>query len=199
MSSVKEGKKECLVKFGGNWTGFAMSKAKGSGIKVLIPSDDLTELKKKRFNADRLARSFMIRVLPNDTSIDTHNNIGKEIWDEIEKHMMGTSVGTQVKVTRCIKRYECLKAKESELLEATYERFCNLLYELKKEILEEKKTDDKVSVDSLAIMSEKKGKYVSKSSRRKKSESSNDSDEDCVSNAEMDELKHAMAMITKTL
>ena len=65
-------------------------------------------------------------------SIDSHNTTRKEMSDQIEKQMMDTSIGTQVKVTSCINRYESFKAKEGDLLEATYERFSNLLNELKK-------------------------------------------------------------------
>ncbi|KAJ9552476.1 hypothetical protein OSB04_016521 [Centaurea solstitialis] len=62
--------------------------------------------------------------LPNDIyfTINSHNSTGKETWDQIEKHMLGTSVGTQMK----------FKAREDEKLDDTYERFCNLLNELQK-------------------------------------------------------------------
>ena len=63
---------------------------------VVKAFDSMTEPEKKRFKADKLARSFMPKGLPNDiyNSIDSHNITGKAMWDQIEKQMMGTSVGT---------------------------------------------------------------------------------------------------------
>ena len=93
-----------------------------------------------------MARSFMLQGLPNDiyNNTDSHNSTGKEMWDRIKKQMFGTSVGTQVKITSCIKRYENFKAKEGELLEATYERFYNLLNELKKNGITKTKIENNV-------------------------------------------------------
>ena len=66
----------------------------------------------------------MLQGLPNDihSSIDSHNNTGKSMWDQIEKQMMGTSVGTQVvsNVTRVSKQkkvsYSKLPVKVSTIL-----------------------------------------------------------------------------------
>ena len=57
--------------------------------------NSLTEHEKKRFKADKLAIFFMLQWVPNDiyNIIDSHNSTGKELWDQIEKQMMGTSVG----------------------------------------------------------------------------------------------------------
>ncbi|KAJ9555991.1 hypothetical protein OSB04_010605 [Centaurea solstitialis] len=58
--------------------------------------------------------------------------------------MLGTSVGTQMKVTNIIKRYEQFKARDDEKLDDTYERFCNLLNELRKNGITKTKIENNV-------------------------------------------------------
>ncbi|KAJ9559988.1 hypothetical protein OSB04_005148 [Centaurea solstitialis] len=113
---------------------------------VLKKFEDMTVEEKNRHKADKLAKSFMLLGLPNDIyfTIDSHNSTGKEMWDQIEKQMLGTSVGTQMKVTNIIKRYEQFKAREEEKLDETYERFCNLLNELRKNGITKTKIENNV-------------------------------------------------------
>ncbi|KAJ9562678.1 hypothetical protein OSB04_007838 [Centaurea solstitialis] len=113
---------------------------------VLKKFEDMTVEEKNRHKADKLAKSFMLLGLPNDIyfTIDSHNSTGKEMWDQIEKQMLGTSVGTQMKVTNIIKRYEQFKAREDEKLDDTYERFCNLLNELRKNGITKTKIENNV-------------------------------------------------------
>ncbi|KAJ9561625.1 hypothetical protein OSB04_006785 [Centaurea solstitialis] len=113
---------------------------------VIKKFEDMTNPEKNRHKADKLAKSFMLLGLPNDIyfTIDSHNSTGKEIWDQIEKQMLSTSVGTQMKVTNFIKRYEQFKAREDEKLDDTYERFCNLLNELRKNGITKTKIENNV-------------------------------------------------------
>ncbi|KAJ9561790.1 hypothetical protein OSB04_006950 [Centaurea solstitialis] len=113
---------------------------------VIKKFEDMTVKEKNRHKADKLAKSFMLLGLPNDIyfTIDSHNSTGKEMWDQIEKQMLGTSVGTQMKVTNIIKRYEQFKAREDEKLDDTYERFCNLLNELRKNGITKTKIENNV-------------------------------------------------------
>ncbi|KAJ9542930.1 hypothetical protein OSB04_029436 [Centaurea solstitialis] len=108
--------------------------------------EDMTAEEKNRHKADKLAKSFMLLGLPNDIyfTIDSHNSTGKEMWDQIEKQMLGTSVGTQMKITNIIKRYEQFKARDDEKLDDTYERFCNLLNELRKNGITKTKIENNV-------------------------------------------------------
>ncbi|KAJ9545374.1 hypothetical protein OSB04_025081 [Centaurea solstitialis] len=94
---------------------------------VIKKFEDMTVQEKNRHKADKLAKSFMLLGLPNDIyfTIDSHNSTGKEMWDQIESRCL-------MKVTNIIKRYEQFKAREDEKLDDTYERFCNLLNELRK-------------------------------------------------------------------
>ncbi|KAJ9537842.1 hypothetical protein OSB04_030575 [Centaurea solstitialis] len=113
---------------------------------VIKKFEDMTVEEKNRHKADKLAKSFMLLGLPNDIyfTIDSHNSTGKEMWDQIEKQMLGTSVSTQMKVTNIIKRYEQSKAREDEKLDDTYERFCNLLNELRKNGITKTKIENNV-------------------------------------------------------
>ncbi|KAJ9555727.1 hypothetical protein OSB04_010341 [Centaurea solstitialis] len=113
---------------------------------VIKKFEDMTVEEKNRHKADKLAKSFMLLGLPNDIyfTIDSHNSTRKEMWDQIEKQMLGTSVGTQMKVTNIIKRYEQFKAREDEKLDDTYERFCNLLNELRKNGITKTKIENNV-------------------------------------------------------
>ncbi|KAJ9551210.1 hypothetical protein OSB04_015255 [Centaurea solstitialis] len=113
---------------------------------VIKKFEDMTAEEKNRHKADKLAKSFMLLGLPNDIyfTIDSHNSTGKEMWDQIEKQMLGTSVGTQMKVTNIIKRYEQFKARDDEKLDETYERFCNLLNELRKNGITKTKIENNV-------------------------------------------------------
>ncbi|KAJ9567368.1 hypothetical protein OSB04_003334 [Centaurea solstitialis] len=99
---------------------------------VIKKFEDMTVEEKNRHKADKLAKSFI------------HNSTGKEMWDQIEKQMLGTSVGTQMKVTNIIKRYEQFKARDDEKLDDTYERFCNLLNELRKNGITKTKIENNV-------------------------------------------------------
>ncbi|KAJ9547007.1 hypothetical protein OSB04_019550 [Centaurea solstitialis] len=113
---------------------------------VIKKFEDMTDPEKNRHKADKLAKSFMLLGLPNDIyfTIDSHNSTGKEMWNQIEKQMLGTSVGTQMKVTNIIKRYKQFKVREDEKLEDTYERLCNLLNELRKNGITKTKIENNV-------------------------------------------------------
>ncbi|KAJ9537923.1 hypothetical protein OSB04_030656 [Centaurea solstitialis] len=113
---------------------------------VIKKFEDMTVEEKNRHKADKLAKSFMLLGLPNDIyfTIDSHNSTGKEMWDQFEKQMLGTSVGTQMKVTNIIKRYEQFKARDDEKLDDTYEMFCNLLNELRKNGITKTKIENNV-------------------------------------------------------
>lgn len=94
----------------------------------------LHKREKKRYDADRDARSLLIMGLTNDiyNKIDSYNEDAKSMWDQLERMMQGSKIGNQMKMAICINRYEEFKAKEDETLEQTYEKFQALLNELSK-------------------------------------------------------------------
>ncbi|KAI3770757.1 hypothetical protein L6452_01900 [Arctium lappa] len=104
-----------------------------AGVKVKEKEKYFVE-EKRRANGDKLAKSYLLQSLPNDiyTTIDSYKETANRMWIQIEKMMMGTKLGNQLKVTICINNYEDFKAREGESLEETYDRFCLLLNELSK-------------------------------------------------------------------
>ncbi|KAI3669251.1 hypothetical protein L6452_40478 [Arctium lappa] len=71
------------------------------------------------------------------------------MWDQMQKMMMGSKVGNQMKVANCINSYEEFKAKENESLEDTYERFVLLLNKLSKNKVKKKQLENNVKFLSI--------------------------------------------------
>ncbi|KAJ9544385.1 hypothetical protein OSB04_024092 [Centaurea solstitialis] len=136
---------------------------------VIKKFEDMTDPEKNRHKADKLAKSFMLLGLPNDIyfTIDSHNSTGKEIWDQIEKQMLGTSVGTQMK-------------SQDDVQDA----------------LDEKMKTEKEKTDALALMADKRMKQVVHRSRER-SDSFDAPEVSSDSNVDIAEFKQAMAMMTK--
>ncbi|KAI3715492.1 hypothetical protein L6452_22476 [Arctium lappa] len=66
------------------------------------------------------------------TQIDSYKASDKEMWDHLEKMMLGSKVGNQLKISNCLNNYEEFRGREGESLEETYDRFVTLLNELSK-------------------------------------------------------------------
>nr|GFB01212.1 hypothetical protein [Tanacetum cinerariifolium] len=82
---------------------------------------------------DRLARSLLIHGLPNDiNSLIDSNKTTKDIWDALERHMLGFEYGKQDRKAVVLYEYEIFKATEGELLLDTYIRYLQLINDLKK-------------------------------------------------------------------
>ncbi|GJX03257.1 hypothetical protein Tco_0189173 [Tanacetum coccineum] len=76
---------------------------------------------KKNRKIDHLARSLLIKGLPNDIySLIDNNNSAKELWDALKRHMLGSKYGEQDRKTAVLYEYETFKATEGELLLDTY-------------------------------------------------------------------------------
>ncbi|KAI3669359.1 hypothetical protein L6452_40592 [Arctium lappa] len=89
--------------------------------------------------------------IPNDIyiKIDSFKHDAKQMWNQLEKMMMGSKIGNQIKVANCINNYEEFKAKENESLEDTYERFTLLLNELTKNKVKKKQLENNVKFLSI--------------------------------------------------
>ncbi|GJX51831.1 retrovirus-related pol polyprotein from transposon TNT 1-94 [Tanacetum coccineum] len=88
---------------------------------------------KKNRKIDRLARSLLIQGLPNDIySLIDSNNSAKELWDALERHMLGSEYGEQDRKAAILYEYETFKATEGELLLDTYIRYLQVINDLKK-------------------------------------------------------------------
>nr|GEZ46870.1 hypothetical protein [Tanacetum cinerariifolium] len=76
---------------------------------------------KKNQKIDRLSRSLLIQGLSNDiySLIDSNNSV-KELWDALERHMLGSEYGEQDRKATVLYEYETFKATEGEMLLDTY-------------------------------------------------------------------------------
>ncbi|GKB32317.1 putative reverse transcriptase domain-containing protein, partial [Tanacetum coccineum] len=88
---------------------------------------------KKNRKIDCLARSLLIQWLPNDIySLIDSNNYAKELWDALERHMLGSEYGEQDWKAVVLYEYETFKATKGELLLDTYIRYLQVINDLKK-------------------------------------------------------------------
>ncbi|KAI3747844.1 hypothetical protein L6452_10529 [Arctium lappa] len=118
---------------------------------VTVDISQYSEEQKSRYKADKQARSLLLQSIPNEIyiKIDSYKANAKKMWDQLQKMMMGSKVGNQMKVADCINSYEEFKAKENESLEDTYERFVLLLNELTKNKVKKKKLENNVKFLSM--------------------------------------------------
>nr|GFA85115.1 Gag-Pol polyprotein [Tanacetum cinerariifolium]GFB20271.1 Gag-Pol polyprotein [Tanacetum cinerariifolium] len=73
---------------------------------------------------DRLARSLLIQGLLNDIySLIDSNKTGKDLWDALARHMLGSEYGEQDWKAAVLYEYETFKATEGKLLLNTYIRY----------------------------------------------------------------------------
>nr|GEZ23568.1 hypothetical protein [Tanacetum cinerariifolium] len=82
---------------------------------------------------DRLARSLLIQELPNDIySLIDNNKTAKDLWDALARHMLGSKYGEQDTKAAVLYEYETFKATEGELLLDPYNRYLQVINDLKK-------------------------------------------------------------------
>ncbi|KAI3736237.1 hypothetical protein L6452_15775 [Arctium lappa] len=185
--------------------------------QVKVDYSQYSEEQKSRFKVDKQARSLLLQSIPNDIyiKIDSFKHDAKQMWNQLEKMMMGSKIGHQIKVANCINNYKEFKAKENESLEDTYERFTLLLNELTKnkvkkkqlennneEEVEEKRAKKKKSIqvpDPIAlVVGEKKKEKKEKIEKKKKKIVSSSSESGSVSDSDDGEsLKQAIILLTR--
>nr|GFA92733.1 uncharacterized protein [Tanacetum cinerariifolium] len=74
-----------------------------------------TAEEKKSQKIDRLARSLLIKRLPNDIySLIDSNKTAKDLWDALERQMRGSEYGEQDRKAVILYVYETFKAIEGE-------------------------------------------------------------------------------------
>nr|GEV76154.1 retrovirus-related Pol polyprotein from transposon TNT 1-94 [Tanacetum cinerariifolium] len=92
-----------------------------------------SDQEKKIQKIDHLARSILIQWLPNDIySLIDSNKTTKDLWDALEKHMLGFKYGEQDRKATILYDYETFKATEGELLLDNYIRYLQVINDLKK-------------------------------------------------------------------
>ncbi|KAJ9541622.1 hypothetical protein OSB04_028128 [Centaurea solstitialis] len=101
-----------------------------------VPKDfsEMDVAERERFMIDVEAQNCLIQAIPNEIfrKLDSYDESAKSIWDQLQKIMMGSKVGNQMRVTNLMDRYENFRMKEDETLEETYDRFVELMNDMKK-------------------------------------------------------------------
>nr|GEW06530.1 integrase, catalytic region, zinc finger, CCHC-type, peptidase aspartic, catalytic [Tanacetum cinerariifolium] len=92
-----------------------------------------SDQEKKTRKNDRLARSLLIQGLPNEIySLINNNKTAKDLWDALERHLLGSKYDEQDRKAAILYEYETFKATEGELLLDTYIRYLQVINDLKK-------------------------------------------------------------------
>ena len=78
-----------------------------------------TDDEKRQYFADIEVQHCFVQSLTNDVyrKLDSYQNSAKEIWDQLEKIMLGAKVGNQLRVTAIMERYEFFRMREGETLD----------------------------------------------------------------------------------
>ncbi|KAJ9542201.1 hypothetical protein OSB04_028707 [Centaurea solstitialis] len=105
-----------------------------NGKEVTKKVNELNPEEKALYKIDMDAFNYLVQAIPNDIyrKLDSYDESAKSIWDQLQKIMMGSKVGNQMRITSLMDKYENFKMKEDENLEDTYDRFVELLNHMKK-------------------------------------------------------------------
>ncbi|CAH9126869.1 unnamed protein product [Cuscuta epithymum] len=99
----------------------------------LKAKSEYTEADRLRVKADLMAKTYLLQAIPNDIYILIDSmETAKEMWDEIKKLMIGTELGLKTKKANILTAYDGFKALPGEALHETYNRFVQLINEMRK-------------------------------------------------------------------
>ncbi|KAJ9544088.1 hypothetical protein OSB04_023795 [Centaurea solstitialis] len=100
-----------------------------------VPKDfsEMDVAERERYMIDVEAQNYLIQAIPNEIfrKLDSYDESAKSIWDQLQKIMMGSKVGNQMRITNLMDRYENFRMKEDESLEEAYDRFVELMNDMK--------------------------------------------------------------------
>ncbi|KAJ9544283.1 hypothetical protein OSB04_023990 [Centaurea solstitialis] len=104
------------------------------GVRVVKEFEEMDDAEKVQYLIDLEAQNFLIQAIPNDIyrKLDSYDDSAKSIWDQLEKIMLGSKVGNQLRITTLMDKYENFKMKDGESLEDAYDRFVILMNDMKK-------------------------------------------------------------------
>ncbi|KAJ9553229.1 hypothetical protein OSB04_017274 [Centaurea solstitialis] len=104
------------------------------GVRVVKEFEDMDDAEKAQYLIDLEAQNCLIQAIPNDIyrKLDSYDDSAKSIWDHLEKIMLGSKVGNQLRITTLMDKYENFKMKDGESLEDAYDRFVILMNDMKK-------------------------------------------------------------------
>ncbi|KAJ9536426.1 LOW QUALITY PROTEIN: hypothetical protein OSB04_un000384 [Centaurea solstitialis] len=105
-----------------------------NGARVVKEVEEMDEAEKTQYLIDLEAQNCLIQAIPNDIyrKLDSYDDSAKSIWDQLEKIMLGSKVGNQLRITTLMDKYENFKMKDGESLEDAYDRFVILMNDMKK-------------------------------------------------------------------
>ncbi|KAJ9562108.1 hypothetical protein OSB04_007268 [Centaurea solstitialis] len=182
---------------------------------------NLTPEEANRLKGDQLSKSYLIQSLPNDiyANIDC-NDTGKAMWDEICSLMHGTEKGIQMKRSNLLTKFATFKGRKGELLEDTYHRLCTMINELRKNKL--KKSQLEINIQFINSLRSEWRRFASNIQQNRNLEDidihelqftsgrspryedeydvpSDNGEKGSDSDEEMNDMKKALALITRTL
>ncbi|KAJ9547122.1 hypothetical protein OSB04_019665 [Centaurea solstitialis] len=105
-----------------------------NGMRVVKEVEEMDDAEKTQYLIDLEAQNCLIQAIPNDIyrKLDSYDDSAKSIWDQLEKIMLGSKVGNQLRITTLMDKYENFKMKDGESLEDAYDRFVILMNDMKK-------------------------------------------------------------------
>ncbi|KAJ9538987.1 hypothetical protein OSB04_031720 [Centaurea solstitialis] len=125
-----------------------------NGIRVVKEVEEMDEAEKTQYLIDLEAQNCLIQAIPNDIyrKLDSYDDSAKSIWDQLEKIMLGSKVGNQLRVTTLMDKYENFKMKDGESLEDAYDRFVILMNDMKKNRIHRSEMDFSVKfINNLSL------------------------------------------------
>ncbi|KAJ9541739.1 hypothetical protein OSB04_028245 [Centaurea solstitialis] len=125
-----------------------------NGIRVVKEVEEMDEAEKTQYLIDLEAQNCLIQAIPNDIyrKLDSYDDSAKSIWDQLEKIMLGSKVGNQLRITTLMDKYENFKMKDGESLEDAYDRFVILMNDMKKNKIHRSEMDFSVKfINNLSL------------------------------------------------
>ncbi|KAJ9566499.1 hypothetical protein OSB04_002465 [Centaurea solstitialis] len=104
------------------------------GVRVVKEFEEMDDAEKGQYLVDLEAQNCLIQAIPNEIykKLDSYDDSTKSIWDQLERIMLGSKVGNQMRITTLMDKYENFKMKDGESLEEAYDRFVILMNDMKK-------------------------------------------------------------------
>ncbi|KAI3770831.1 hypothetical protein L6452_01976 [Arctium lappa] len=102
--------------------------------RVIKPTNEYTAEESSQHKADRELKANLMLALPNSiyNRIDCYKNNPMQMWAQLEKVMLGSTVATQLRHTCFMNNFEEFKAKDGECLKSVFDRFCAVINDLRK-------------------------------------------------------------------
>ncbi|KAJ9536225.1 hypothetical protein OSB04_un000591 [Centaurea solstitialis] len=104
------------------------------GVRDVKEFEEMDDAEKCQYLVDLEAQNCLIQAIPNEIyrKLDSYDDSAKSIWDQLERIMLGSKVGNQMRITTLMDKYENFNMKDGESLEEAYDRFVILMNDMKK-------------------------------------------------------------------